>query len=161
MKPTAVLPTPCGSGLKGERMAFDPDLTESEGACHCRAVRFHVRLAEGLHSARRCDCSFCRMRGAIAVTVRMGGLQITQGADELTLYRFGTGTARHWFCRHCGIYTHHQRRSNPQEYGVNVACLAGLSPFDFREVTVLDGRNHPSDGKVGDGIAGMLRFDPR
>lgn len=100
------------------------------------------------------------MRGAIAVTARVGKLQITQGTDQLSLYQFGTGTAKHWFCRNCGIYTHHQRRSNPQEYGVNAACLSGISPFDFREVQVLNGREHPRDAGGGDRVSGVLRFDP-
>ncbi len=137
------------------------DLTEAKGGCHCGAVRFHVHLVQGLRSARRCDCSFCRMRGAVAVTARLGDLEILQGDDFLTLYQFGTQAARHWFCKRCGIYTHHQRRSNPQEYGVNVACLDGVSPFDFPEVLVLNGRQHPSDSGGPDRVSGILRFEPR
>ena len=59
----------------------------------------------------------------------------------------------------CGIYTHHQRRSNPREYGVNVACLVGVSPFDLEEVPVMDGENHPSDGAPRR-LVGVLRFVP-
>src|SRR5690606_40967163 len=99
-----------------------------------------------LHSARRCTCSYCRMRGAVAVTAELGDLDILSGQDKLTLYQFNTGTAKHYFCSVCGIYTHHQRRSNPNEFGVNAACLQGVSPFDFAEVVVTDGINHPSDG---------------
>lgn len=138
---------------------IDLDTTFARGACHCGAVRFSVKLAEGLREPRRCDCSYCRMRGAVAVTAKVGDLTVEQGEERLTLYRFNTGTARHWFCSVCGIYTHHQRRSNPQELGVNVACLEGVSPFDFREVVVNDGRSHPSDtGRAR--IAGVLRFEP-
>ncbi len=126
-------------------------------ACHCQAVRFRVRLAEGLGTARRCDCSLCRMRGAVAVSAAMGDIEIVAGGDELTEYRFNTGVARHFFCSRCGIYTHHRRRSNPDQYGVNVACLEGVSPFDFAEVPVNDGRHHPSDG--GGGAIGVLRFE--
>ena len=54
-------------------------------------------------------------------------------------------TAKHYFCSVCGIYTHHQRRSNPEEYGYNVGCLAGVNPFDLGEVPVSDGVNHPRD----------------
>jgi len=136
------------------------DLAETQGACHCGAVRFHVRLTNGLHTARRCTCSYCRMRGAVAVSANIADFEITQGADALTLYQFNTRTAKHYFCSRCGIYTHHQRRSNPSEYGVNVACLDGLNPFDFDEVLVNDGVSHPSDGKTpGDTrVAGVLRF---
>ncbi|MBI1416117.1 MAG: GFA family protein [Limimaricola sp.] len=129
-----------------------------DGACHCGTVRFRVTLPAGLGSARRCSCSYCRMRGAIAVTAPLDGLHILSGAEALTLYQFNTGTARHWFCGICGIYTHHQRRSNPAELGVNVACLAGVSPFDFAEVKVMDGVNHPSDG-AGPRVAGVLRYE--
>lgn len=131
-----------------------------EGGCHCGAVRFRVTLSEGLASARRCDCSLCRMRGAVAVTARDGDLELTSGADRLATYRFNTGVAEHHFCSICGVYTHHRRRSNPDEYGVNAACLDGVSPFDFAEVKVTDGVHHPSDGPSG-GVAGVLRFERR
>lgn len=127
-----------------------------DGACHCGAVRFTTRLTDGLNTARRCDCSFCRMRGAVAVSAPVDGFRVTAGADHLTLYQFGSGVAEHYFCNACGIYTHHRRRSKPNEYGVNVACLQGLSPFDFTELPVMNGRRHPNDG--GGGVAGWLRF---
>ncbi|MBT2186293.1 GFA family protein [Sphingobium nicotianae] len=138
---------------------MDLDVREMDGACHCGTVRFHVHLPEGLRSARRCTCSLCRMRGAIAVTARLDDLTITAGADALTCYTFNTGAAKHYFCSRCGIYTHHQRRSNQSEYGINVACLAGVSPFDFPEIIVNDGVNHPNDSGVSR-VAGVLRFIP-
>ncbi|MEM7723512.1 MAG: GFA family protein [Pseudomonadota bacterium] len=128
-------------------------------SCHCGAVRFRVTLSDSLKTARRCDCSMCRMRGAVAVSAPLDGVVFTQGEDNLTLYQFNTRVAEHYFCKTCGIYTHHKRRSNPDELGVNVACLEGLSPFDFAEVIVNDGQSHPSDG-AAPRIAGVLRFTP-
>lgn len=113
--------------------------------CHCGAVEMSVTLSDGLTTARRCDCSFCRRRGAIAVSAPLDGITIIRGADNLTLYQWGTGAAKHWFCKICGIYTHHQRRSNPHEYGVNAACLEGVNPRDLDPVPWVDGVNHPSD----------------
>jgi len=138
----------------------DLDTKEIGGACHCGTVRFHVRLSDGFRTARRCTCSYCRMRGAVAVSAPVGGTEILAGADALTAYRFNTGAAQHFFCSRCGIYTHHQRRSSPDQYGVNVACLDGVSPFDFPEVTVLDGVNHPGDTHETVRVAGVLRFTP-
>ncbi len=140
----------------------DENIDEIDGVCHCGTVRFHVRLADGLRSARRCTCSYCRMRGAIAVTANLDDIEIVSGEESLTLYQFNTKTAKHYFCSVCGIYTHHQRRSNPRQYGVNVACLDGVSPFDFVAVIVNDGVSHPSDGKVAgkSGRAGVLKFIP-
>ena len=125
--------------------------------CHCGGVKFTVELADGFNTARRCNCSFCRMRGAVVVTAFLSGIKIIQGEDQLTEYRFNTQEARHFFCAVCGIYTFHQRRSNPDQYGVNVACIEGVSPFDFTEIDVTDGVNHPNDG-ASDGIVGVLSF---
>ena len=131
-----------------------------EGRCHCGTVRFVVTLVDGLNTARRCNCSMCRMRGAVAVSAELGGLELVEGEERLSTYQFNTRTAKHFFCSVCGIYTHHQRRSNPEQYGVNVACLEGVSPFDFEEVEVLDGANHPRDTGRGSKAAvfGVLSF---
>lgn len=141
---------------------MDKDINEIDGACHCGAVKFHIRLSNGLHTARRCNCSYCRMRGAVAVSANLADIKITAGQDALTLYQFNTMEARHYFCSKCGIYTHHQRRSNPNQYGVNVACLAGLSPFDFESVPVNEGAIHPKDRPADAGplVAGHLRYVP-
>jgi hypothetical protein len=132
------------------------------GSCHCGAVQFSVTLTEGFSSARRCTCSICRMRGAIAVTSTPAEFRITQGEDKLATYRFNTRTAEHHFCSTCGIYTHHKRRSDPNQLGVNVACLEGVSPFDFSDVVVLDGTRHPADDPEHKTyVAGILSFRPQ
>lgn len=131
------------------------------GACHCGAIQFTVTLTEGFASARRCTCSICRMRGAVAVASTPEDFHITDGEDYLATYRFNTKTAEHHFCTVCGIYTHYRRRSNPNQLGVNVACLEGVSPFDFRELVVFDGSRHPADNaEHRTYTAGVLRFEP-
>ena len=136
--------------------------TTVQGACHCRRVRFEAALTDGLNGAFRCNCSFCRMRGAVVVSAERDGVRIVSGEDALTEYRFNTGTAKHYFCSACGIYTHHRRRSDPRLFVVNAACIEGVSPFDFKEVPVNDGVNHPSDRGAGakSRIAGILRYEP-
>jgi hypothetical protein len=129
-------------------------------ACHCGAVAFTIRLDDGLASARRCTCSYCRMRGAVVVSVELDGIEFLRGESNLTLYQFNSRTAKHWFCKTCGIYTHHQRRSDPTLYGVNLACIDGMSPFDLAEVPVMDGVAHPSDTGQLPRLAGILRFIP-
>lgn len=109
------------------------------GSCHCGAVQFEVDLEHGLANLRRCNCSLCRRKGAIMAGVPLDRLRVTSGADMLTLYQWNTMTAKHWFCRVCGIYTHHQRRSNPNEYGFNVACIEGVDPFALGDVGVANG----------------------
>ncbi|MBD3805158.1 MAG: GFA family protein [Rhodobacteraceae bacterium] len=116
--------------------------------CHCGAVEMEVTLSDGLNTKRRCDCSFCRRRGAVAVSAPLTGIRIVKGEENLSLYQFGTMTAKHYFCKTCGIYTHHQRRSNPNQFGVNAACLEGVNPRDLDPVPWSDGVNHPTD-RVG------------
>ncbi len=128
-------------------------------ACHCGAVRFRVTLSSGLASARRCDCSYCTMRGAVAVSAALDDIAFTAGEDNLTLYQFNTRTAKHYFCSTCGIYTHHQRRSNPNEFGVNLSCLEGLTPWQLPVIPVNDGQSHPSDGGPPNRLAGILRYE--
>lgn len=100
------------------------------------------------------------MRGAVAVSAERDGICFREGESILTSYRFNTGAAQHFFCSRCGIYTHHKRRSNHTQFGVNVACLEGVSPFDFPEVPVLDGVQHPNDNGGDVKHAGTLIFKP-
>jgi hypothetical protein len=114
--------------------------------CHCGAVKLSLRPRDpALGDAHRCDCSFCRRRGPATISVALADLEIVQGSEALTLYQWGTGTAKHYFCRICGIYTHHQRRSTPGEYGVNLGAIEGVNPRDFDPIPWEDGVNHPSD----------------
>lgn len=135
----------------------NPGPTPIKASCHCGSVELAVTLTDGLNTARRCNCSMCRKRGAVTVSAKLDGLRILKGEDKLSLYQFNTKTARHYFCSVCGIYTHHQRRSNPNQFGINAACLDGISPFDFDEVIVLDGINHPTDTS-STATVGILKF---
>ncbi len=116
-----------------------------KASCHCGAVQFKLTLPNGIEDPRRCDCSMCRRRGAIVASVALDGIRIIKGRDKLRLYQFNTMTAKHYFCSVCGIYTHHQSRSNPKQYGFNVACLEGVNPFELENVPTNDGVNHPAD----------------
>ncbi len=84
-----------------------PERLTVQAACHCQAVHLEVTLSDGFNTARRCTCSFCRMRGAVAVSAELDGVVVAQGAEFLSEYRFNTETAKHYFCSRCGIYTHH------------------------------------------------------
>jgi hypothetical protein len=130
-----------------------------KGQCHCGSVKLSIVLSDGYKTARRCDCSLCRMRGAVAVSSDVGGITVEEGAECVSLYQFNAKEAKHYFCKKCGVYTHHQRRSNPNQYGVNVAIIDNMSPFDFPQVKVMNGVIHPSDNNGESRVAGVLRFD--
>jgi hypothetical protein len=114
-------------------------------SCHCGVIEISLHLPNGLENPRRCDCSMCKRRGAIVASVSLEDLTVLKGEESLRIYQFNTKTAKHFFCCHCGIYTHHQRRSSPDQYGFNVGCLEGVNPFELQDVPVRDGVNHPSD----------------
>ena len=102
--------------------------------CHCGSVTLTATLPEGLSSATRCTCSFCRRRAAPAVTALTSALKVTKGAEHLTLYTWGSHTAKHYFCKICGIYMYHQRRSDPAQCGVNLGCIDGAAPWTHEPI---------------------------
>jgi len=95
---------------------------ECEGGCHCGAVRFRLTLPETVQ-VRRCNCSICRMTGYRHLTVARSDFTLLRGRDQLAEYRFNTGVARHWFCRHCGIKSFYIPRSHPDDYSVHLGCV--------------------------------------
>lgn len=109
------------------------DSHRNTGSCHCGAVTFEVTTP--LLPAVRCDCSLCRRRGALmSPPLTRDHLRILSGEDALTLYQFNTHVARHYFCKHCGVYPFHQTRRDPDQWRVNLGCLDGVDlyalPFD-------------------------------
>jgi hypothetical protein len=87
----------------------------------------------------------CSRRGAVVTSVPLSAFTVVHGAESLSLYQFNTKTAEHYFCSTCGIYTHHKRRSNPNQFSVNVACINGVNPFELGNIPTTDGINHSCD----------------
>lgn len=128
------------------RKVGNTEISEKHKAtCHCGSVELLLNLPNGIVNPRRCDCSICRRKGAVVASVKLSDIEVLKGKEALRLYQFNTNTAKHYFCSNCGIYTHHQRRSHPDEYGYNVGCLEGVNPFDVENVPTNDGVNHPAD----------------
>jgi hypothetical protein len=103
-----------------------------EGGCHCGAVRFRVRAARDIE-VTDCNCSICARSGYLHLIVPKADFELLSGEAELTEYRFNTGTARHLFCRTCGIKSFYVPRSHPEGISVNARCL---DPGSVRSMTV-------------------------
>lgn len=114
-------------------------LTTHRGGCHCGAVRFEVD-APGRLLAHACNCSVCSMTGFVGLIVPASRFRLLQGGESLLEYRFNTGTARHLFCRRCGVKSFYVPRSNPDGFSINVACL-DPDPDRVVEIEPFDGRN--------------------
>ncbi len=111
-----------------------------QGSCHCGAVRFEIET--DFPELTTCSCSLCRMKNALMVKVHESRFHLMAGEEALTEYQFHTRTARHYFCRVCGIYPFHRKRVTPDYYGVNVYCLDGAQ-FDDVPIRRADGAAMP------------------
>jgi len=95
-----------------------------QGSCHCGSVKFEIET--NLDSAIRCNCSLCIRKGAIMLSGAEGSFKLLAGEANLGKYQFNTHVAEHYFCKTCGIYTHHKPRSNPKIHRVNAGCVFGV-----------------------------------
>ena len=114
-------------------------MTIHRGGCHCGQVRFEVEAPADIE-ADGCNCSICRMSGFLHLIVPRADFRLLQGEEALETYRYNTGVARHYFCRHCGIKSFYVPRSHPEGISVNVNCL-DEDTIRSVEVTPFDGRN--------------------
>ena len=115
--------------------------------CHCGSIEANINVAENLEKILRCNCSLCKRKGAVMSMVKNENFKITKGEDKLKIYQFHTKVAKHYFCSVCGIYTHHNPRSNPAMTGFNLGCLDDINTFELKDILINDGYNHPLDKK--------------
>ena len=129
------------------------------GGCHCGSVRFEVD-APARVEALDCNCSICRMTGFVHLIVPASRFRLVAGAEALVDYTFGTGTAKHRFCRICGVKSFYVPRSNPDGIDVNVRCIDD-GTIESLHVTLFDdtdraaseaaiahlSRRHPGEGR--------------
>jgi len=101
-------------------------MAKHDGSCHCGAVKF--RIACDISELTTCDCSICVKKNAVMTKVHKSHFALLTDETALTEYNWNTHVARHFFCKHCGIYTFHRKRAQPDHYGVNVFCLDGFDP---------------------------------
>ncbi|MDX2168456.1 MAG: GFA family protein [Deltaproteobacteria bacterium] len=109
-----------------------------QGSCHCGRVRFEVRGA--IEQVIDCNCSACRRKGALWHRASDETFRILAGEADLVLYQFNTMTAKHYFCRHCGIHPFIRPRLAPQLWAFNVRCIDGVD-LDRLTVQRFDGAN--------------------
>ena len=89
--------------------------------CHCGLIQAEINIKK-IDKILRCNCSICKRKGSIMSMVKNEDFQIIKGQKDLKLYQFHSKIAKHYFCSKCGIYTHHNPRSNPAMTGFNLGC---------------------------------------
>jgi len=111
-----------------------------QGQCHCGMIRFQV---EGdLAGILECNCSICHQSGYLHWMIKPEQLKLQTPLAQASLYKWGTGTARHFFCPRCGVAVlRNPRSANPDgRYSVNVRNLAGVDISQL-PISHFDGRN--------------------
>lgn len=104
------------------------------GSCHCGNIKFEVEAPVVLE-VDRCNCSICKKSGFLHLIVPLNKFKLLQGQDSISTYTFGSGIAKHTFCKNCGVKPFYTPRSNPDGIDINVNCLdeeveMNITPFD-------------------------------
>ncbi len=110
-----------------------------EGGCHCGRVRFRARL--DLSQILECNCSVCTKKGILHLAIPPADFALLSGEGDLATYQFNTATAKHTFCRHCGIHAFYRARSDPDKVTVNARCIDGIDLAELKPSVFFDGRN--------------------
>jgi hypothetical protein len=108
------------------------------GGCHCGRVRFRVTAT--LDRVLECNCSMCAKKGFLHLIVPPDAFELLSGEGDLATYEFNTRTAKHRFCRHCGIHSFYTPRSMPDGISVNARCLKGVDIATLRP-SLFDGQH--------------------
>jgi hypothetical protein len=116
----------------------EQSLVTHRGGCHCGTVTFEVDAPARI-AALECNCSMCRMTAYLHLIVTREQFRLLTGNDQLAEYRFNTATARHFFCRVCGVKSFYVPRSHPDGISVNVRCLDPAT-VEGVEVSLFDDR---------------------
>ena len=110
------------------------------GGCHCGAVAFEVQAPDEVELVD-CNCSMCAKKGFLHLIVAPAQFELVSGADELSTYRFNTMTAKHMFCKYCGIHPFYVPRSDPDKISVNARCLDDIDGPGLKPTRFFDGRH--------------------
>lgn len=114
-------------------------MSTHKGSCHCGAVSFEVEAPDDI-KANECSCSICKACGFVHLIIEKDDFKLLTGENDITTYSFNTRTAKHTFCKHCGVKSFYTPRSHPNGYSINVNCL-DLSTFNSIKYGKFDGAN--------------------
>lgn len=103
-------------------------MTSYSGGCHCGRIQFRVSAEPSEVSV--CNGSICSMKGFVHWLVKPEQFELLSGADDLSVYTFNTGVAKHTFCKQCGIHSFYTPRSDQEHSLRDCSCplsVAGAS----------------------------------
>jgi len=113
-------------------------MVQHSGGCHCGAVSFTFEAPAEM-AMTDCNCSICTMTGFQHVFIPQGDMTVN-GMDNITSYTFGTGQAKHMFCKSCGVKSFYIPKSHPDCFSVNYRCIAP-GTLEISKIIPFDGQN--------------------
>ena len=116
------------------------------GSCHCGAVKFEADLDLSAGTGR-CNCSYCAKVRNWSVIIKPDAFRLLTGADMLGVYEWGTRSAKHQFCKHCGVRTFstgYIEQIGGAYVSVMLSCLDGVDPGELAAAPVryMNGRDN-------------------
>jgi len=109
------------------------------GGCHCGQIRFQATVDQAVKTLL-CNCSICSACGFEHLIVPKPDFILLSGEEKLSEYQFGTKTAKHLFCKTCGIKSFYQPRSHPDAYSINFNSIENRDEIEVTQ-ELFDGRN--------------------
>ena len=117
-------------------------MSQYKGSCHCGLVQikfYSDSILEGLYS---CNCSLCLKKSIIMKSIKKEVFSLLSGKKNITEYRWNKNIARHFFCKNCGVYTHHVRRRDPSQISINIHCVDDILLTPEIKINQVDGASH-------------------
>lgn len=119
---------------------MDSELVAHNGGCHCKKVRWRVEAPASV-VAWDCNCSDCFMRANTHFIVPLERFKLLGDSKNfISTYTFGTHTAKHTFCKVCGITSFYHPRSNPDGVAITFKCV-DPGTLTHVEIRQFDGSN--------------------
>ena len=112
------------------------------GYCHCQKVKFKVKADSLSKIFYKCDCSLCKKKSITMKFLSKEDFNLVYGEDFLTSYKWNKKIAQHFFCKICGVYTHHIRRRDPSQISINVECIEDFSISEDDVIELVNGSAH-------------------
>lgn len=113
-------------------------MKEYTGGCHCGGIRFAFHSEESAQ-IWKCNCSICEMIDYDHLFIKHDLFKLTAGKELIENYVFETESAKHYFCKLCGIKSFYQPRSHPDVYSIHLKCVD--DPPEVNEIIYFDGKN--------------------
>ena len=106
------------------------------GTCHCGNIEFELTWPGDAADvpARACDCTFCTKHGGVWTSHPEARLQVSlRDEGQVSIYEFGTRTARFHVCSRCGVVPVVTCTLNEKTYAVvNVNTFTDFEPASLR-----------------------------